>query len=124
MSTSPPHPSSEPPRPANRETDHLPDVYVSFRQRYPDAAVALDSLAAAVDASGPLDARTQRLVKLGIAVGAVSKGAVRSNARKALAEGATPEEIRQVAVLAVTTAGFPTAVASYAWIDEVLEADS
>jgi alkylhydroperoxidase/carboxymuconolactone decarboxylase family protein YurZ len=71
-----------------------------------------------------LDARTQRLVKLGIAVGAVSKGAVRSNARKALTEGATPEEIRQVAVLAVTTAGFPTAVASYAWIDEVLEADS
>jgi alkylhydroperoxidase/carboxymuconolactone decarboxylase family protein YurZ len=94
---------------------------VSFRQRYPDTAVALDSLAAAVDASGPLDARTQRLVKLGIAVGAVSKGAVRSNARN---EGATPEEIRQVAVLAVTTAGFPTAVASYAWIDEVLEADS
>jgi alkylhydroperoxidase/carboxymuconolactone decarboxylase family protein YurZ len=40
-----------------------------------------------------------------------------------LEEGATAEEIRHVALLAITTAGFPTAVAGFGWIDEVLEAD-
>jgi alkylhydroperoxidase/carboxymuconolactone decarboxylase family protein YurZ len=33
----------------------------------------------------------------------------------------TPDEIRHVSLLAVTTAGFPTAIAGLRWIDEVLE---
>ena len=106
------------------EGDYLPDVYVSFRRRYPVASSALDALGGALDASGPLDAVTRRLVKLGIAVGALSSGAVRSNARKALEEGASPDAIRQVAVLATTTAGFPTCVAALRWIDEVLNAEA
>lgn len=105
-------------------SDYLPDVYVSFRDRFPQVAAAQDGLGAALDGAGPLDARTVRLVKLGIAVGAVADGAVRSNVRKALAQGATPEEVRQVAVLALTTAGFPTTIAALAWVDEVLDAES
>ena len=66
--------------------------------------------------------RTQRLVKLGIAIGALAEGAVRSNVRKALAEGASPADIRHVVVLAITTAGFPAAVAALGWVDEVLDA--
>ena len=103
--------------------DYLPEIYRSFRQRYPDASTALDALGGALDSSGPLDPVTRRLVKLGIAVGALSSGAVRSNARKALQEGASPDAVRQVAVLATTTAGFPTSVATLRWIDEVLDAD-
>lgn len=105
-------------------TEYLPDVYVSFRERFPDVASATDKLGASLDEAGPLDARECRLVKLGIAVGALADGAVRSNVRKALAEGATPEEIRHVAVLAVTTAGFPTTIAALSWIDEVLGAQT
>lgn len=105
-------------------SDYLPDVYLSFRERYPDVAGATDGLGAALDAAGPLDARTRRLVKLGIAVGALAEGAVRSNVRKALAEGATADEIRHVAVLAVTTAGFPTAIAALGWVDEVLASNA
>ncbi|MDZ7676513.1 MAG: carboxymuconolactone decarboxylase family protein [Acidimicrobiales bacterium] len=104
-------------------SEYLPDVYLSFRERFPDVAAATDHLGSALDDAGPLDARERRLVKLGIAVGALSDGAVRSNVRKALDEGATPEEIRHVAVLAVTTAGFPTAVAALSWVDEVLAAE-
>ena len=100
--------------------EHLPDVYTGFRKSFPTVASALDGLGEAVDGAGPLDERTARLVKLGLAVGASSPGAVRSNARKAAAAGATPEEIRHVAVLAVTTCGFPTAVAGIGWIDDVL----
>ena len=102
-------------------TDHyLPSVYVSVRDRFPEVAGALDALGEATQAAGPLDERTQRLVKLGIAVGALAEGAVRSNARRAIAAGATADEVLQVAMLAVSTRGFPAAVAAVAWIDEVL----
>jgi alkylhydroperoxidase/carboxymuconolactone decarboxylase family protein YurZ len=54
--------------------------------------------------------------------GAVAEGAVRSNARKALDLGVSPDELHHVAMLAITTAGFPTAIAGLQWIDEVLSA--
>ena len=101
-------------------SDYLPDVYVRFRELYPQVAETLDSLGAATEGAGPLDRRTQRLVKLAIAIGGLAEGAVRSNVRRALAAGATPEEIRHVALLAITTTGFPTAIASLRWIEEVL----
>lgn len=103
--------------------DHLPEVYVGFRETYPAVAEALDGLGAAADGAGPLDERTVRLVKLGLAVGALAEGSVRSNARKALAAGASAEELRQVAMLAITTCGFPAAIAGLGWIDEVLSAE-
>jgi 4-carboxymuconolactone decarboxylase len=102
--------------------DHLPDVYLGFREDYPAVAAALDSLGEATDASGPLSERDARLVKLGLAVGALAEGAVKSNARKALAAGASADEVRQVGMLAITTCGFPTAIAGIGWIDEVLKA--
>lgn len=104
--------------------DHLPDVYVRFRDVYPDVAAALDNLGEAVNAAGPLDERTTRLVKLGLAIGAQAEGAVRSNVRKALAAGATTGEVRQAAVLAITTCGFPAAIAGIGWVDEVLSAEA
>lgn len=103
-------------------SEYLPDVYLSFRERFPDVASATDQLGASLDEAGPLDARERRLVKLGIAIGALADGAVRSNVRKALGDGATPDEIRHVAALALTTAGLPTTVAALSWVDEVLGA--
>jgi alkylhydroperoxidase/carboxymuconolactone decarboxylase family protein YurZ len=100
--------------------DYLPVVYVRFRERYPSVAASLDALGGATDDAGALDARTQRLVKLGIAVGALAEGAVRSNVRKARALGVTDDEIHHVAVLAISTVGFPAAIAAMSWIDEVL----
>jgi len=103
--------------------EYLPNVCTAFRATYPEVADPLTPLGAASSAAGPLDTRTQRLVKLAIAVGALSEGAVRSNVRKALDVRAGPEEIRQVGVLAVTTIGFPAARADLGWIEEVLVAD-
>ena len=40
--------------------DHLPDVYLGFREDYPDVAAALDGLGEAVDGAGPLDERAAR----------------------------------------------------------------
>ena len=104
-------------------SDYLPDVYVRFRERYPGVAQSLDALGKATQEAGGLDARSQRLVKLGIAIGALAEGAVRSNVRKARAVDVSDEDIRQTALLAISTAGFPTAIAAMAWIEEVLAAE-
>jgi 4-carboxymuconolactone decarboxylase len=103
--------------------EHLPDVYLEFRSVYPGVSTALGGLAKAVADAGPLDERTARLVKLGLAIASTAEGAVRSNTRRAMAAGATPEEIRQVALLAITTCGFPTAIAGLGWVDEVLASE-
>jgi 4-carboxymuconolactone decarboxylase len=100
--------------------EYLPDVYTDFRERYPQIADALDRLGQAGDDVFPLDEQAARLVKLGLAIGAQAQGAVRSNARKALDAGLDPDVIRAVAGLAVSTCGFPAAIAAYKWIDEVL----
>ena len=104
-------------------TDYLPAAYTGFRAAYPELASSLDALAAITDAVGSLSERERRMVKLGIAIGGQSEGAVRSNVRKALAAGVGADEIRQAALLAITTAGFPTAIAALGWVDEVLEAN-
>ncbi len=64
--------------------------------------------------------RTAQLVKLGMAIGVRSEGAVHSHARRALAGGATPAQIRHVAALAISTLGFPTAAAAFTWLEDVL----
>jgi alkylhydroperoxidase/carboxymuconolactone decarboxylase family protein YurZ len=101
-------------------SDHLPEIYTRFRRDYPSVAAAQDSLAQAVSDAGGLDERTVRLVKLGIAIGALAEGSVRSNTRRALDAGASAAEVRQVALCAITTRGFPAAVAALGWIDEVI----
>jgi alkylhydroperoxidase/carboxymuconolactone decarboxylase family protein YurZ len=102
--------------------DYLPLAYRDFRATYPEVANTLDQLGHAADEAGPLDERTRRLVHLGIAIGSLAEGAVRSNVRKALDAGASVDEIRQVSLLAITTSGFPTAIAGLGWTEEVLAA--
>jgi 4-carboxymuconolactone decarboxylase len=100
---------------------YLPDIYRRFERAFPDVHAAHRELARSCYEAGPLDERTARLVKLGIAIGAQAEGAVRSHARRALAEEVRPEELRHVGILALTTIGFPHTVAGLGWIDEVLE---
>jgi alkylhydroperoxidase/carboxymuconolactone decarboxylase family protein YurZ len=100
---------------------YLPEVYKGFRKEHPDIAKAYDDLAVKIHNAGPLDEKTRRLVKLGIAVGLHSEGGIRSHARRALDEGATAAELRHVVMLAFTTAGFPTMIAASKWVEEVIE---
>jgi alkylhydroperoxidase/carboxymuconolactone decarboxylase family protein YurZ len=90
-------------------------------QQYPEVWSAFTALAEAChDKGGPLDEKTRRLTKLGIAIGMRHEGAVHSAVRHALGSGITPEEIRHVAVLAITTIGWPAAHAAMTWIDDVI----
>jgi alkylhydroperoxidase/carboxymuconolactone decarboxylase family protein YurZ len=61
-------------------------------------------------------------VKLAVSVGALREGAVHSHARKALAAGAAPAEMRHVAILSLPTIGFPGMMAALSWVNDVLDA--
>ena len=102
---------------------YLPEVYERFRGEFTAVMEAYGGLADRIHAAGPLTQRERRLAKLGIAVGRESEGGVRSHARKALAEGIEPKAILHVAVLAITTSGYPSAMAAYGWINEVLDGE-
>ena len=69
---------------------YLPDIYRQFERAFPNVHAAHQELAKACYEGGPLDGRSARLVKLGVAIGAQAEGAVRSHARRALAENMTP----------------------------------
>lgn len=90
-------------------------------ERFPEVWEAYAGLGKAQAEAGPLDARTRRVLKLALAIGAGSEGATHSHARQALDEGLTPEELRQVAVLAITTLGFPAAIAGLTWIEDIVK---
>jgi alkylhydroperoxidase/carboxymuconolactone decarboxylase family protein YurZ len=99
----------------------LPRPFRRFLNRYPEIEKAHMELSMAVNRQGPLDERSRRLVRLGIAIGQQSQGAVKSHARRALEEGFEAGELRQAGLLALPTAGFPTMIAAMEWIEEVLE---
>ena len=101
--------------------DRLPDFLQKVIDEYPDVWQAYQALGEACSNAGPLDAKTARLVKLALAIGAKSEGAVHSHARRALREGVTPEELQQVAMLAVTSIGWSSSMAALAWIQDVTE---
>lgn len=100
---------------------YLPKRYTNFKKAYPEIFDQYDALGRICRDSGPLDGKSQSLVKLGIAVGIGSRGAVMSHTRKALDEGVTPEEVRHAVLLALSTLGFPHMIAAMSWADEVIE---
>ena len=99
---------------------YLPKVYEQFSKKYPEVFQDYKKLGISTRKAGPLDEKTQDLVKLGIALGANSRGAVMSHTRKALDAGATPEEITHAVLLGLTTTGFPNMIAAWNWVQEVL----
>jgi alkylhydroperoxidase/carboxymuconolactone decarboxylase family protein YurZ len=96
-----------------------PEIYQQFVERYPKLEKAWEQLSEA-GREGPLAAKTVRLIKLGIAIGAMREGAVRANVRKAIALGIPKEEIEQVIALAAATLGMSATVAVFSWVQNEL----
>ena len=103
---------------------YLPKIYENFSSKFPEVLANYKQLGVSCRKTGPLEEKYQDLIKLGIATGANSRGAVMSSIRKALASGATREEITQAVLLSLTTTGFPNMIAALAWADEVLDKHS
>jgi len=94
----------------------LPPIPASITREFPDLWSAYDALGRAAKEAGPLDPRSCRLLHLALAVAAGLEGATHSHVRRGLDEGIAAEELEHVALLAVTTLGWPRAMRALSWI--------
>lgn len=95
-------------------TSKPPKTFQQFSATFPKIRQAWDLLSEGGE-TGPLDDKTERLVKLAIAIGAMREGAVHSSVRKAKDAGITREEIDQVIALAASVIGLSSTVAVWTW---------
>lgn len=105
------------------DSDDLPSTAGELAEEYPDIWEQYSDLGKACSEAGPIDDETKRLVKLALAAGSGSEGAVHSHVRRGREEGIDPETLKHVALLSIPTLGFPQAMAVRSWIDD-LTADS
>jgi len=100
-------------------TEDLPAGAGKVAEAYPEVWRAYADLGAVTSGTGDLSARERRLVKLALAIGVGSEGAVHSHARRARAEAIPLGDLRQVALLGIGVLGLPRAVAGYTWIEDI-----
>jgi len=95
----------------------------NFRHQHPEVWNAFAKLADECHGSGPLDDKSRKLTKVALAIGAGLEGATHSAVRHALEAGVTLDELDHIAVLAITTLGYPSAMRALSWIhDKAAEA--
>jgi len=94
----------------------LPKTVNQFSKQYPKVWEAFNELGEHCHQAGPLDEKTRRLIKLALSIGAGLEGATHSAVRGARRAGITADEINHVALLAITTLGFPAAARAMTWI--------
>ncbi len=99
-----------------------PAAFVHFADLHPGLAAAWEA-AGQAGQEGPLDSTAVRMVKLGVAIGAMREGSVHASVRKALAQGVSPEALDQVVAIAAGTIGFPATVAVHTWVHDILDED-
>ncbi len=97
----------------------LPKPVNQFRQQYPKIWETFNELGERCHEAGPLDEKTRRLIRLALSIGAGLEGATHSAVRNARRAGVTADEIHHVALLAITTLGFPAATRAMTWIDDL-----
>ncbi len=102
----------------------VPQRFKKFFEDFPAIGDAYKKLSHTVSDAGPLDEKSQKLIKLGIAVGARMEGAVHSHVRKCLEFGISKNEIRHAVLQATTTIGFPNMMAAMSWVDDILSKEN
>lgn len=95
-----------------------PAHYEHLRELFPEVIEHLEAMGKALHAAGPLEEKTLLLLQMAAAAAMRSEGSVRSHARRALAAGATPEELRHALMALSNTIGFPTVAAALAWVEQ------
>lgn len=100
-------------------TRTMPGAAGDLAEEYPDVWKAYSALGKATADCGPLTDREKRLVKLALAIGAGSEGAVHSHTRRAMSDGIETAALTQVALLSIGPLGLPRAVAAKTWIEDI-----
>lgn len=99
----------------------MPGAAGDLADDQPEIWNAYAALGKATADCGPLTDREKRLVKLALAIGAGSEGAVHSHTRRAMSDGIEKAALHQVAMLAIGPLGLPRAVAAKTWIEDIEE---
>ena len=81
-----------------------------FKKEHAGIWKAFEELSKQCRESGSLDEKSRRLVKVALAIGAGVEGGAHSAVRHAKEAGISKAELRHVALLAITTLGFPSAM--------------
>ncbi len=97
-----------------------PGPFRKFVEAYPECGMTYEALATASREAAAFPEKEAELVKLALAMGSRLEGAVHSHARRALEAGATPADVRGVALLGLTTLGLPHTMMGTSWIEDVL----
>jgi 4-carboxymuconolactone decarboxylase len=100
---------------------YSPGFYMDFKKRFPEVVEANDVLVDRCSKQGPLDKKSQYLIKLGISIGINSESAVSQYARLALQEKTSVDELRHAVLMAATIAGLPATLAAMNWVEEVIK---
>jgi alkylhydroperoxidase/carboxymuconolactone decarboxylase family protein YurZ len=99
-----------------------PKNYTWIMEKFENVINAHQQFGKTLYSAGPLDDKQAHLIQLAGAAAIRSEGAVHSHVNRALAAGATPEEIYHALVLLSSTIGFPNAAAALSWAKENMEA--
>jgi 4-carboxymuconolactone decarboxylase len=100
--------------------EKLPKHYL-FEKKVHEAFIgAVEALGKTLREQGPLDEKTANLIQLAAAAAIHSEGAVHSHVRRAVENGATPEEIYHALMLLTSTLGYPTVSAALSWAEDIL----
>ncbi len=99
----------------------LPDNYKQITKRFKEFGEALDELGRIAKDMGPLDEKTSQLVQLAASAAIRSEGSVHSHARRALSNGASPEELYHTLLIITNTIGYPNIAAAISWVDDIVE---
>ncbi len=100
-----------------------PNNYQWITLRFGKVLDAHQNLGKELQNAGPLDSKTALLIKLAGAAANQSEGSVHSQIKRAIAEGATVDEIYHCLILLTSTIGFPNTAAALSWARDILEKD-
>jgi AhpD family alkylhydroperoxidase len=102
-------------------TKNLPKNYMNIREKFEEYGNVLAELGKVANDAGPIDKKTQHLIKLAVSTADKSEGGVHSHTRRALENGASADEIYQTLILITSIVGFPTVAASMTWVNDIIE---
>jgi len=100
--------------------EKLPRHYLFEKKQHEEFINAVEALGKVLKEQGPLDGKTANLIQLAATVAIHSEGAVHSHVRRALDNGATPQEVYHAIILLTSTVGFPTVAAALSWAEDIL----
>lgn len=100
--------------------DKLPEHYVYERNKHRAFIEAVENLGKVIRNEGPIDEKHAHLIQLAAAISIDSEGAAHSHVRRALACGATPDEIYHGIILLTSTIGYPTVSKALSWAEDVI----